>query len=268
MDDPSRFGGHGLFQFDLLPMEVRCRIYYFAIVEPHPLRLIARSGKRLNGHVQIYGVEKDLRMLETNSEFLTEMKRMLYSGNSFWFSVSKDDLEEETKLFKVDPSQIEKFHLWIDKMSDPEEDNEYYPDVFNFHLLVESLHLKGHRMKYLLVECEDQLEEALARGLFPLTMLRKICLVHFRSSEAEMYHYFRCLEDVMMSDQPVLPFDSLEDFWEQQRGSDKLLEDPESWFEEDLAIMDKSEEQMEATAKELHSILRIEHDFVPQSELV
>lgn len=45
----------------------------------------------------------------------------------------------------------------------------------------------------------------------------------------------------------------------------------ESWLVEDLdtetSVVVKSEEQMEATAKELYSILGMEGDFIPQSGL-
>ena len=76
----------------------------------------------------------------------------------------------------------------------------------------------------------------------------------------------------MMSDQPIPPFNSLQDFWEESRYSDELLAHPDkAGFVDGLdtttTVVDKSEEHMEATAKELYSILRIERDFVPQSEL-
>ncbi len=247
MDHPSGSGRQGLFQFNSLPPEVRCRIYYFAIVEPHPLRLIARYVIGLNGGVQIFGVEKDLRMLETNREIRTEMKRMLYSGNSFWSSVSRDDLEEGTKLFKVDLSQIEEFYFWIDNMSNPEMDNEPYPDVGEFQQRFELLFLKGHRMKYLLIECERQPCHQLAEGLAPLSMQRNIRLVHFRSCQAKIYRFFRFLEGLMMSDQPIPPFNSHENFWEESRYDDDLLTHlDKAWFVDGLdtttTVVDKSEE--------------------------
>ncbi len=206
-------------------------------------------------------------MLETNSEFRTEMKSMLYSENSFFVTVREDDLEEGTKLFKVDLSKIERFYFWIDNMSNPEMDNEAYPDVHDFQDLFELLFLKGHRMKYLLIECERQLCNQLAYGLAPLSMQRNIHLVHFRSCQAKMYRFFRFLEGLMMSDQPIPPFNSHEDFWEESRDDDLLTHPDKAWFVDGLdtttTVVDKSEEQMEATAKELYSVLRIERDFVP-----
>ena len=50
-----------------------------------------------------------------------------------------------------------------------------------------------------------------------------------------------------------------------------LRHSEESWLVEDLdketCVVVKSEEQMEATAKELYTVLGMEGDFIPQSEL-
>lgn len=127
-------------------------------------------------------------------------------------------------------------------------------------------------MKYLLVCCEPLPDESLAKGLSPLSMLRNIHLVHFRSVRDEMHPYFRFLEGLMMSDRPQL-FRSIKGFWKDSTSFDyDLLKNPDKcWFVEGLDIMARaevqSEEQMDATAKELYSILGMERKWQPQSYL-
>ena len=75
----------------------------------------------------------------------------------------------------------------------------------------------------------------------------------------------------MMSDRPV-PFRSMDDFWEKDNGCGWYLDCPEeSWLVRDLdtvaRVVDKPQEQLEVTAKKLYSILRIEGDFIPQTEM-
>lgn len=76
-------------------------------------------------------------------------------------------------------------------------------------------------MKYVLVKCKPQISDFLAEGLSPLSMLRTLHLVHFRSPRAQMQHYFRLLEGSMSSDRP-LPFTDITDFWEEASWEDDL----------------------------------------------
>lgn len=276
MVDVSAFQRQGVSPFMSLPPELRRRIYHFAIVEPHPLPLVAcRLAK-------IYAVQKDLRMLDICGEFRTLMKDLLYSENSFAISTTRLKVEEGTTTFQVDPKRIQNCYISIndltdcfDKVNEDGEPNyyscEFCPDVHDIQEFVAMLAFNGHQMNHLLVECEPQSCAMLREGLSPFSMLRNIHLVHFRSCQAEIYHYFRFLEGLMMGDRPV-PFRDLTEFWEESHDLDDLLRRPDqSWLVERLdltiSVMNKSEEQMEVTAKELYSILGMKRDFIPQSEL-
>ena len=270
MDEAPHIERQGLFRLKELPAEILCRVYYFAIVQPHPLPLIAGY---VNNWVRFYTVEKDLRMINTDSEFREEMKKLLYSENSFSFSVQQIEPEEGAHQFRVELGRIQKCYISVNQMREEEDSDygEFFTDGLEFQTAVSTLIFEGHEMKYLLIECEPQICGFLAEGLSPLSMLRRLRLVHFRSSQTQMHHYFRFLEGLMMSDQPV-PFTDLTDFWESSSSEDDLLRRPEeSWLMKSLemttAVVENSEEQMEATAKELYSILGIEREFIPQNEL-
>ena len=210
------------------------------------------------------------------------MKDLLYSENSFSISTTRTKAEEGTKMFQVDPKRIQKCYISVndltgcfDKIIEDGEPNyyscEFCPDIHDTREFVAILAFKGHQMKYLLVECEPQSWITLGEGLSPFSMLRNIHLVQFRSCQAAMYLYFGFLESLMMGDQPV-PFSDLTDFWEKSHDLNDLLRRPDqSWLVERLVWttsgMDKTEEQMEATAKELYSILGMKCEFIPQSEL-
>ena len=101
MVDVSAFQRQGVFRFMSLLPELRRRIYHFAIVEPHPLPLVAYHLAK------VHAVEKDLRVLETCSEFRTLLKGLLYSENSFSISTTRIKAEEGTKMFQVDPKRIQ-----------------------------------------------------------------------------------------------------------------------------------------------------------------
>lgn len=97
-----------------------------------------------------------------------------------------------------------------------------------------------------------------------MAMLRKIRLVHFRSCQSEYYPYFRYLEDLMMSDRPV-PFQT----WQEFEVEVAAFDGPETRRSSDMTERHivESEKQMETTARGLYSILGIEGEFIPQSEL-
>ena len=64
----------------------------------------------------------------------------------------------------------------------------------------------------------------------------------------------------------------MKDFWESSNYDDDLLEHPDqSWLVDGLQlqqiVVEKSDEEMEADAKELYSTLEVEGGFIPQSEL-
>lgn len=145
---------------------------------------------------------------------------------------------------------------------DGDQDNEpqFFYDAHHFYCFVAELDFEGHHLNYILVECEPQVRQYLAEGLSPLSMLRNIRLVHFRSRDTMMFHYLRSLEGLMIGNQPV-PFCDLTHFWENSVNSydtGLLRHLEESWLVEDLDtetnVVVKSEEQMEAIAKRtLHS---------------
>lgn len=278
MSDPSPFERQGVFEFELLPAEIRRMICYFAMIEPHPLPLTVCRSK-VDRSFRFFAVGKDLRLVQIFREFRTEMMKWLYSENSFSFALQRDELEEETKTFPVDLGKIQKCYVYVDNMTDwdwEDDENEdpdesiYIPEVGDFNDFVETLIFEGHEMKYLLVECECQLCEWLVEGITPIALLRKIGLVHFRSCQNELHPYFRFLEDLMMSDRP-LPFRLYrETFGSMITGDfDDVLRPPEfgGGTPPTGRAVDKSEEEMEVIARELYAVLGIEGDFIPQSEL-
>lgn len=148
------------------------------------------------------------------------------------------------------------------------EDARFLED---FKLFVATLAVKSHEMKYVLIECKPQDIGWLADDLSPLSLLRNIGLVHFRSRQTAIHRYFRFSEDFMMNDRPV-PFSDWNDFWEKESVGPKLLDCPEeSWLVKGLDAVARAavrpQEQLEVTAKELYSILGVEGDFVAQSEI-
>ena len=64
MGDAPSFQPLVVFRLMALPAELRRRVYYFAVVEPHPLPLMTY---RFHRWVYGYGVEKNLRMLHVKS---------------------------------------------------------------------------------------------------------------------------------------------------------------------------------------------------------
>ena len=277
MNNPPIFQGLGVFRFMALPAELRRRVYYFAVVEPHPLPLMTY---RFHGMVYGYSVEKDLRMLKTCKEFRTEMNKLLYSENSFTYAIPRHEAEEDTESSRIDLKRVQKCYIPIEDMtellsdSDAEgvfhlstEEERFLEDFKHF---VTTLAFKSHEMKYVLIECDPQDYMCLADSLNPLFLLRRIDLVHFRSRQTELHRYFRFLEAFMMSDWPV-PFSDMNDFWEKEPFGPELLGCPEeSWLVEDLdavaSVVVRPQEQLELTAKKLYSILGVEGDFIPQIE--
>ena len=280
MNNPPTFQHLGASRFMALPLELRLRVYHFAVIEPHPLPLTTyHFGRMADGG---YGVEKDLWMLETCEEFHTEMSKLLYSENSFSYTIPRHEPEEDTESFKIDLRRVQKCYIPIEDMkelpvdSDTEEgvkcileDEGFLED---FKLFVTTLAFKSHEMKYLLIECEPQDCVCLAEGLSPLFLLRNIGLVHFRSRHTAMHRYFRFLEGFMMSDW-LVPFSDMDDFWEKEPDDPELLDCPEeSWLVKDLdmvaSVAVRPQEQLEITAKELYSTLGVEGNFIPESEWV
>ena len=269
MDNIPAFERQGVFRFMDLPAEVRCSIYYFAVFEPHPLPLIKHHYRE---HGDVYSVEKDLRMLGTSSEFRTEMQHVLYSENSFSYSIPLNEVEVGTKTFPLDLRRIQKCCVSVDDIIDWDDgdvDPELSEDVFGFHKFMANFIFKSHQLKYLLVECKPQNYKSLAEGLSPLSMLRNIHLVHFSSFDAEMHHYFRFLEGLMMGDQPM-PFSDSKDFWGRSSCGDDLVEFPDwSWLVEGLdtsSLVFKSKSEIKDSAKELHAIFGIESGVISESE--
>ena len=277
MNNPPTFQPLGVSRFRALPAELRRRIYYFAVVEPHPLPLMTH----LFGDIPYcFGVEKDLRMLETCKEFRTEMSDLLYSENSFTYAIPRFEVEEDTKSFKIDLKRVQKFHLPVGCLTELPDDGDsdieevYYPTketerfLEDLKLFVTTLAFESHKLKYFLIECKIQDDACLANDLSPLFLLRNIGLVHFRSRQIDLHHYFRLLEAFMMSDRPV-PFRDMHDLRRNQDWSFDLIVCPEeSWLLRRLdrvaSVVVKPQEQLEVIAKELYSILGIEADFIPQ----
>lgn len=249
-----------------LPLELRRKIYYFVIIEPSPLPLLQHQDPA--GRTDGYGIEKNLRMLKTCKEFRKEMEDFMYSHNCFSISVQERKAEKPTTMFAVDPRRVQKCYILVkDMMGWPER---FGRDVQDLDGLIATLAFQGHQIKYLLLECGPQFCQILAEGLSFFSVLRKIRMVQFRSSEALLHPYFRCLEDLMMSDRPI-PFSDAFQIRKASRSFNIFQGLDGCWLVDHLGkattLPVKSEEQMEATAKELYSILGMGRDFIPQNKL-
>ena len=284
MDAPSTSERKGVSKFELLPPEIRCMIYYYLIVEPHPLPLLQSSRPEWDENaLRTYAIRKDLRVLRTCRkvyEEMSEMINLIYSELCFSYSIRIPAVEEGTEAFRIDLTRIQKLYISVDDITGwpYESDDEgthwsnepgQQPDYFDYEEFVASLAFGGHQLKYLLIECEPQECVYLAAGLSPLALLRKIRLVHFRAGDARMHAHLRVLETIMMSDQPM-EFRNLMDF-DQENDHYWIGENPENGLVEYLdtttGVVVKSEEQMEATARELYSILGMGQEFVAQADL-
>ena len=285
MDDFSTFERQGIFQFMALPPELRINIYRFAAVEPHPLTLYAHYDHR-SDCLKGYAVEKDLGMLETCKKIRKEMGEVLYSENTFYLSIGlSTDCKKGPKTSQINIRRIQKCYIYVHMVTDlvMELDNNCEEDSDNdresmfeiqwFINFVATLVFKGHQMKYLLVECNDLYNnDPLAKSLSPLSMLRDIGLVHFRSVNDEMFPFFRCLEGLMMGERPQI-YVNMYQFWRKSTNFDyDLLKNPEAcWFVEGLDVKTSAEvqskEQRGATAQELYSILGMKGGCQPQSYL-
>ena len=257
-----------------LPPGLRRKIYSFAVVEPQPLPLKVHYPKVHHrsptlvepslspSDPRIYTVEKHyFQMMGTCHEFRAEMSALFYKENSFFFSTRQEGLRPGIRVFAVDLERIEKCHLHIDKVGLIAKGESWFnpiPKHRNLESFVATLVAKGHQLKYLLVECEAYFHEWLPESLKLLTMLKNIHLVHFRSSDANIYPFFRFLEESMMSRDRTVDFSC----WDGAKG--KYL--PGAEFQT-MQGVNKSEEQMESTARELYAILGIKGGFVPQSQL-
>lgn len=272
MIDSSAFEREGVFRFMDLPAEIRSMVYHIAVVEPHPLPLIPHHYRmRNNDFVDAYAVEKDLRMLQTSSEFRIDMKEMLYSENSFSYLISPHVPRKRIEANQVDLKRIKKFYLRIED-SGPPYPSWAFDDYNDLGEFISNLSFEGygHEMKHLLVECNIESSRWLVKYLGSLLNLRGVSSFVLRSCQPDMHRYFRFLEDLVMSDQPV-PFrapdgirDAMDIFLDLERSSEKSALARAGMTGNRVV---KSEEQMEATAKRLYSILKIEGGFVPRSEL-
>ena len=274
MNNPPTFQPVRVFRLMTLPLELRRKIYYFAVVEPHPLPLMTH---RFRGKAHGYSVKKDLRMLRTCKEFHTEMDDWLYSENSFTYAIPRHEAEEHTQSSKVDLKRVQKCYIPIDRTtelpddSDTEEcltNNERFVD--DYKLFVTTLAFNSHEMKYVLIQCEPLDYVCLAEGLGLLLSPRNIALIHFRSL-TPINSPFRFLEASMMTDWPG-PFGDL-GLWEKVAVGPRSSDHPgKSWlvknkFDAEPSGVVRSQEQLTVAAKELYSILGVEGDFIPQGEV-
>ena len=266
MADASAFQRQGIFRFFALPMELRRRIYHFAAVKPRPLSLIPHPT---DAHSIAYATNKDLRILHVCREFRTEMQIMLYEDNCFSYSIQTVRAERGTRKYQIDLQRIQKVYISVGDMSGP--NNKY--DEYKFHQnFVDTLVVKGHQLKHLLIECATQDPRSLSFFLAPLSMLRKIRCVHFRSADAGMHHYFRFLEALMMGEWPVRHRNN-KALWTSANmyGTDLLTRPDDSWLvyrtEALPAVEVKSEGEMEAVAREMYRFLGMGREFVPQGKL-
>ena len=100
----STFKSSKLLETLPLPLELRRRVFYFAVIEPHPLPLF--SHRDCAGRIDGYAIEKDLRMVATCKDFHNELKDMLYSQSCFSASVIRNEAEKGATLFQVELKRI------------------------------------------------------------------------------------------------------------------------------------------------------------------
>ena len=124
MNNPPTLQPLGIFRFMALPPELRRRIYYFAVVEPHPLRLMAYPSC---DNPYGYNVKKNLRMFEACREFRTEMSDLLYSENSFSYAIPRHELKKNTKSYRIDLKRVQKCYIPVKDITGPGDSDKEEP---------------------------------------------------------------------------------------------------------------------------------------------
>lgn len=286
MEVSSAAHPQGSFPFMSLPLELRRKVYCFAVMRTRPIKLrinyhgLATTDTLGPGRVRMYTAQ-DFRMLETNIEFRKELSDALYVKSTFDLYLWWQETEKGTRLFQIDPRRIMICRLSIHDLANtiytPHRDvwGGAFPLYWHHHLraFVATLVFNGHQIESMLVECEEQDSNWLLECLRPMAMLRNFGLVHFRSCRREVHPYFRFLEAYMMSDRDV-PFRDWQGFrkqtepWRPHFLSEEARRGPppRSTDMTDEGVT-KSKEDMEATAQILYAILQIEDEMRPQQDL-
>ena len=259
--------------FMLLPLEIRRIIYTFAVISVPLIELrINYYRDAINNapdldRVRLY-TDQDFRMLATNHEFRKEMSDALYAKNAFDISLSREDAGEGTSLCQIDLRRIKKCRFTLHDIESSKRHGGPDPWYWyhHFRALIAPLALNDHHMEAMLVECQPQSSKHFLGFLRPMSMLRKVGLIHFRSASPETYPYLRFLEVVITSNQDV-PF--------RTRNRQEFNDRTQAWLpplyrgvgrrhpsrrstnmtEEGT---EKSLEEMDATRKRLYAILNIE----------
>lgn len=286
MEESSMSYRPGTFPFMSFPLEVRRKVYFFAVIRKRPIRLLINyhglsTTQTLGpGRVRLYTT--DFQMLFTCREFRKEMTDVLYAKNAWDISLFMVEFDEGTKFLQIDLRKIKICPLFVHDLHStiysPHKDVEArdFPVYWHHHLraFVATLVFNGHQIDNLLVECGPQDSGWLLECLRPMAMLRNFGVVHFRSCHARVHPYFRFLEAYMMSDQD-LPFRGYQDFrgqtepWHQPLRPEearRAVPPPRSTDMTSEGVW-KSEREMEATAKVLYKILEIEDEMRPQEDL-
>ncbi len=100
----------GTFPFMSFPLEVRRRVYFFAVIRKRPIRLLINyhglsTTQTLGpGRVRLYTT--DFQMLFTCREFRKEMTDVLYAKNAWDISLFMVEFDEGTKFFQIDLSTL------------------------------------------------------------------------------------------------------------------------------------------------------------------
>ena len=255
-----------------LPLEIRRIIYHFAIVEPQPLPLIPHFyhfGPMDSYMVDAYGVEKDLRMLETCREFRAEMTDVFYSQNSFSHTVGIVD-DEKKQLCKVNLKFVQNLHVsFLDMTNRPFtiRGSQRHDGAFAFQCaLVEGFASRDYQLKHLVVECESQRSDALATHLHPLSLLRNVSSVQLRCRDFGIQLYFAYLIIVMRSNLPV-PFTRINDCWRRLVKWNVAIHPDGPPGETDIdtipIVAEEHEEQMDAATRRLYSRFDLWFHFTP-----
>lgn len=285
MERSSPSHRQGVFPLMLLPLEIRQKIYTYAVISVPLIKLRvnyhggAGNNTSLPGRARLYTMQ-DFRMLATNREFRKEMSDALYAKNAFEIPLGQVKPGQGICLHQIDLVRIRKCRLFLHFMDlhaiestrhPPNMDlwNGSYPLFWHEHLraLAATLAFNKHKMEAMLVKCQEQNSEWLLECLRPMAMLRHVDSICFHSHCPDIQPYFRFLEALMTSDRDV-PVRSWQEFgsqtqpWVPRRsdlGARRGMNGPPPRSTDMTGeVIVKSREEINTMTKNLYAILEID----------
>ena len=278
MERSSPSHRQGVFPLMLLPLEIRQKIYTYAVISVPLIELRvnyhggAGNNTSLPGRARLYTTQ-DFRMLATNREFRKEMSD---AKNAFEIPLWQDEPRQGICLHQIDLVRIRKCRLFLHNMDSMRHKPNVnlcdgsYPLYCHHRLRALAATLafnKEYTMKAVLVECQHQNSEWLLEWLRPMAMLRQVDSICFHSHCPDIQPYFRFLEALIASDRDV-PFRSWQEFGSQTQpwiprrsdlGARRGMNGPPPRSTDMTGeVIVKSRKEMNAMTRNLYAILEID----------